>query len=93
MDADFSNLAKKFNAMKSVVRVPDTDPKYKISILASKQVLVLKLLRACLNCNQVELNNFGAGALSCGLVAWLAGWAVSYSHNFCNKVKYEISSL
>ncbi|XP_004245780.2 formyltetrahydrofolate deformylase 2, mitochondrial [Solanum lycopersicum] len=37
MDADFSNLAKKFNAMKSVVRVPDTDPKYKISILASKQ--------------------------------------------------------
>ncbi|XP_006355429.1 formyltetrahydrofolate deformylase 2, mitochondrial [Solanum tuberosum] len=37
MDADFSNLAKKFNAMKSVVRVPDSDPKYNISILASKQ--------------------------------------------------------
>lgn len=45
MDADFSMIAKKFNAMKSVVRVPDIDPKYKIAILASKQVLVLKLLR------------------------------------------------
>ncbi|XP_009761137.1 formyltetrahydrofolate deformylase 1, mitochondrial [Nicotiana tabacum] len=37
MDADFSKLAKMFNAMKSVVRVPDIDPKYKIAVLASKQ--------------------------------------------------------
>lgn len=46
MDADFSKLAKMFNAMKSVVRVPDIDPKYKIAVLASKQVLIFKLLRA-----------------------------------------------
>lgn len=46
MDADFSKIAKNFNAMKSIVRVPDIDPKYKIAVLASKQVLVFKLLRA-----------------------------------------------
>ncbi|XP_038688084.1 formyltetrahydrofolate deformylase 1, mitochondrial-like [Tripterygium wilfordii] len=37
MDEDFFKLAKMFNAMKSVVRVPDLDPKYKIAVLASKQ--------------------------------------------------------
>ncbi|KAF5734909.1 formyltetrahydrofolate deformylase 1 mitochondrial isoform X1 [Tripterygium wilfordii] len=37
MDEDFSKLAKMFNAMRSVVRVPDLDPKYKIAVLASKQ--------------------------------------------------------
>ncbi|XP_047249415.1 formyltetrahydrofolate deformylase 2, mitochondrial isoform X2 [Capsicum annuum] len=37
MDADFSKIAKNFNAMKSIVRVPDIDPKYKIAVLASKQ--------------------------------------------------------
>ncbi|KAM7255984.1 hypothetical protein ACFE04_011725 [Oxalis oulophora] len=34
---DFNKLAMKFNAMRSVVRVPDLDPKYKIAVLASKQ--------------------------------------------------------
>ncbi|XP_057787021.1 formyltetrahydrofolate deformylase 1, mitochondrial-like [Salvia miltiorrhiza] len=37
MDEDFSKLGKMFNAMKSVVRVPNLDPKYKIAVLASKQ--------------------------------------------------------
>ncbi|GAA0171594.1 hydrolase [Lithospermum erythrorhizon] len=37
MDEDFSNLSNIFNAVKSVVRVPMLDPRYKIAILASKQ--------------------------------------------------------
>ncbi|XP_043717228.1 formyltetrahydrofolate deformylase 1, mitochondrial-like [Telopea speciosissima] len=37
MDGDFFKLSKMFNAMKSIVRVPDFDPKYKIAVLASKQ--------------------------------------------------------
>lgn len=37
MDEDFSKLSKMFNAMRSVVRVPNLDPKYKISVFASKQ--------------------------------------------------------
>lgn len=39
MDEDFLKLGKMFNAMRSVVRVPNLDPKYKIAVLASKQVL------------------------------------------------------
>jgi hypothetical protein len=35
---DFLNLSRCFNAQTSTVRVPDLDPKYNISILASKQV-------------------------------------------------------
>lgn len=38
MEEDFLKLSKMFNAMRSVVRVPALDPKYKISVLASKQV-------------------------------------------------------
>ncbi|PKA64159.1 Phosphoribosylglycinamide formyltransferase, chloroplastic [Apostasia shenzhenica] len=34
---DFENLGKLFSAKRSVIRVPDLDPKYKIAILASKQ--------------------------------------------------------
>ncbi|AQL10318.1 Formyltetrahydrofolate deformylase [Zea mays] len=34
---DFLNLSRCFNAQTSTVRVPDLDPKYNISILASKQ--------------------------------------------------------
>ncbi|KZV57952.1 formyltetrahydrofolate deformylase 1, mitochondrial [Dorcoceras hygrometricum] len=37
MDEDFLKLSKMFNAMRSVVRVPNLDPKYRISVLASKQ--------------------------------------------------------
>ncbi|KAA8538217.1 hypothetical protein F0562_027960 [Nyssa sinensis] len=37
MDEDFLKLSTMFNAMKSVVRAPDIDPKYKIAVLASKQ--------------------------------------------------------
>lgn len=40
MDEDFLKLSKMFNAMRSVVRVPDLDPKFKIAILASKQVQI-----------------------------------------------------
>lgn len=38
MNQDFLNLSKTYNAFKSVVRAPDLDPKYKIAVLASKQV-------------------------------------------------------
>ncbi|KAI9111104.1 hypothetical protein K1719_017979 [Acacia pycnantha] len=37
MDEDFLRLSKGFNAMRSVVRVPALDPKYKIAVLVSKQ--------------------------------------------------------
>ncbi|KAK9698807.1 hypothetical protein RND81_08G132400 [Saponaria officinalis] len=37
MDEDFHKLGTMFSAMKSVVRVPDLDPRYKIAVLASKQ--------------------------------------------------------
>lgn len=37
MEEDFLKLSKMFNAMRSVVRVPALDPKYKIAVLASKQ--------------------------------------------------------
>ncbi|KAL0324554.1 UNVERIFIED_CONTAM: Formyltetrahydrofolate deformylase 1, mitochondrial [Sesamum calycinum] len=37
MDDDFSRLSNIFSAMRSVVRVPSLDPKYKIAVLASKQ--------------------------------------------------------
>ncbi|KAL9265930.1 Formyltetrahydrofolate deformylase 1, mitochondrial-like protein [Drosera capensis] len=37
MDDDFLKIAKTFNAMRSVVRVPCLDQKYKIAVLASKQ--------------------------------------------------------
>lgn len=36
---DFLRLSDCFNAQKSTVRVPDIDPKYKIAVLASKQVV------------------------------------------------------
>lgn len=38
MDSDFQSLSKFFKAEKSIVRVPDLDPRYKIAVLASKQV-------------------------------------------------------
>lgn len=38
MDEDFLKIARMFNATRSEVRVPSTDPKYKIAVLASKQV-------------------------------------------------------
>ncbi|XP_022758584.1 formyltetrahydrofolate deformylase 2, mitochondrial isoform X2 [Durio zibethinus] len=37
MDEDFLKLSKMFSATRSVVRVPDLDPKFKIGVLASKQ--------------------------------------------------------
>uniref|UniRef100_A0A7C9E265 Formyltetrahydrofolate deformylase n=1 Tax=Opuntia streptacantha TaxID=393608 RepID=A0A7C9E265_OPUST len=37
IDEDFLTLAMTFNALRSVVRVPNLDPKYKIAVLASKQ--------------------------------------------------------
>ncbi|KAF8032801.1 hypothetical protein BT93_D1632 [Corymbia citriodora subsp. variegata] len=37
MDEDFLKLSKTFNAMRSVVRVPILDSKYKIAVFASKQ--------------------------------------------------------
>lgn len=40
MHKDFLDLSHCFSAQRSTVRVPDLDPKYKISVLASKQVCV-----------------------------------------------------
>jgi len=40
MEEDFLRISKTFNAMRSVIRVPALDPKYKIAILASKQVCI-----------------------------------------------------
>ncbi|XP_027916235.1 formyltetrahydrofolate deformylase 1, mitochondrial-like isoform X2 [Vigna unguiculata] len=37
MEEDFLKLSQTFNAVRSVVRVPALDPKYKIAVLASKQ--------------------------------------------------------
>lgn len=37
MDGDFFKLSKMLNAMKSVVWVPEIDPRYKIAVLVSKQ--------------------------------------------------------
>nr|KAJ0207100.1 hypothetical protein LSAT_V11C500257210 [Lactuca sativa] len=37
MNEDLLDLSKMFNAIKSLVRVPSVDPKYKIALLASKQ--------------------------------------------------------
>ncbi|XP_014520254.1 formyltetrahydrofolate deformylase 1, mitochondrial-like isoform X2 [Vigna radiata var. radiata] len=37
MEEDFLRISKTFNAMRSVIRVPALDPKYKVAILASKQ--------------------------------------------------------
>ncbi|XP_057975909.1 formyltetrahydrofolate deformylase 2, mitochondrial isoform X11 [Malania oleifera] len=70
MDKDFLNLSKVFNAMKSVVRVPALDPKYKIAVLASKQT-----------CHHVL-----AGSLSGRLVTWMAEWKTSSGHNLCDKI-------
>ena len=44
MDEDFLKLLNMFNAKKSVVRVPNLDPKYKIYVLASKQVRLVIIL-------------------------------------------------
>lgn len=38
MDDDFLKISTMFRATKSVVRVPDLDPRHKIAVLASKQV-------------------------------------------------------
>lgn len=43
MEEDFLKISKTFNAMRSVVRVPALDPKYKIAVLSSKQVYILFL--------------------------------------------------
>ncbi|XP_061368267.1 formyltetrahydrofolate deformylase 2, mitochondrial-like isoform X2 [Gastrolobium bilobum] len=37
MEEDFQKLSKTLNAIRSVIRVPALDPKYKIAVLASKQ--------------------------------------------------------
>ncbi|XP_074328558.1 formyltetrahydrofolate deformylase 1, mitochondrial-like isoform X2 [Apium graveolens] len=37
IDEDFLKLSTRFKAVRSVVRVPDLDPKFKIAVLASKQ--------------------------------------------------------
>lgn len=38
MDEDFLKLSKQFNAVRSILRVPSLDPRYKVAVLASNQV-------------------------------------------------------
>lgn len=38
MEDDFLKLSKTFNAVRSILRVPALDPKYKVAVLASNQV-------------------------------------------------------
>lgn len=57
MNEDFSKLSQIYAAHRSVVRVPDQDPKYKIGVLASKQVciacfLILLCTHLILICSQ-----------------------------------------
>ncbi|KAL6986004.1 Formyltetrahydrofolate deformylase 1, mitochondrial [Sarracenia purpurea var. burkii] len=48
MDEDFLKLSKMFNAIRSVVRVPALDRKYKIAVLSSKQDhCLVDLLHGC----------------------------------------------
>ncbi|XP_073119588.1 formyltetrahydrofolate deformylase 1, mitochondrial-like [Henckelia pumila] len=47
MDEDFLKLSKMFNAMRSVVRVPNLDPKYMISVLALIQSRLITALLIC----------------------------------------------
>ena len=47
MEEDFLKLSQTFKAIRSVVRVPALDPKYKIAVLASKQVCIITLV-SCL---------------------------------------------
>lgn len=41
MEEDFLKLSQTFKAIRSVVRVPALDPKYKIAILVAKQVYII----------------------------------------------------
>jgi hypothetical protein len=43
MDEDFLRISKMFDATRSVVRVPKLDPKFKIAVIASKQVLFVAI--------------------------------------------------
>jgi hypothetical protein len=38
MEDDFLKISKNLNAVRSILRVPTLDPKYKIAVLASNQV-------------------------------------------------------
>lgn len=38
MEEDFLKISKTFNAVRSILRVPAIDPKYRIAVLASNQV-------------------------------------------------------
>ncbi|KAG7952260.1 hypothetical protein I3843_12G050900 [Carya illinoinensis] len=57
MDEDFVKLSKMFNAMRSVVRVPALDSKYKIAVLASKQDGRLPLDITCVISNHDRGSN------------------------------------
>ncbi|GER25693.1 formyltetrahydrofolate deformylase [Striga asiatica] len=56
MDWDFLKLSEMFNAFRSVVRVPNLDPKYKIAILASKQDHCLVDLLHCWQDRKLPVN-------------------------------------
>lgn len=42
MEEDFLKISKTYNAVRSILKVPALDPKYKIAVLASNQVHIIK---------------------------------------------------
>lgn len=91
MDEDFRKISKMFNAWKSVVRVPNLDPKYKIAILASKQVY-LSLLCHKPSCFawlfEIKFSFPIEGSLSGWLITSMARRETSSGNNLCCKVNF-----
>ncbi|KAA8532865.1 hypothetical protein F0562_033018 [Nyssa sinensis] len=82
MEEDFLKLSTMFNAMKSVVRAPDIEPKYKIPVLASKQAFDsgVKLIGATSHFVTEELD---AGPIIEQMVITIF---LYYSEEFCDRV-------
>lgn len=80
MEEDFLKLSQTFNAMRSVVRVPALDPKYKIAVLTSKQVHIiiavviffvfLKEICVCV-CAWIHIEDFKLSFFCCRTIVWL----------------------
>lgn len=98
MNEDFLNLSKRFNALRSVVRVPLLDPKYKIAVLASKQVHSVDFGYS-FSTFPVHCTNDAPllGSLFGWTVTWVARWTTSSWYIVCHKVNpgdwYEIINL
>jgi len=94
MEEDFLRISKTFNAMRSVIRVPALDPKYKIAILASKQVCInvynketffnVDIFMYCNVFVKKRLLYIVAGPLFDRFAAWMAGWKTLGGYYLCD---------